>query len=105
MFYPLISIKSVVRLISIIGMLAVFVATAQLSIDSYENKVIEKAQLSVTQPDKDSNRDLGETLVTISLYTAPDYFTYIHLQDDYANYQEPTLLLDQRPPRLSLSLA
>ena len=97
--------KTIVRLISIIGIMAVLLATTQLSMDLYENKVIEKAQLSAAQPDKDSNRDLGDTIVNISLYTNPYDGAHILLQHDHANYQEPTLLLHQRPPRLSHSLA
>jgi len=105
MFYQLLSIKTIARLISIIGMLAVFAATTQLSIDLYENKVIESTQLSAAQPDKDSNRDLGDTIVDISSYANHLHGAHILLQHDYGNYQEPTLLLHQRPPRQSHPLA
>lgn len=105
MFYPLLSIKSLARLISIIGMLAVLATTMQLSIDLYETKVIEKAQLSVAQPDKDSNRDLGDTIVAFHTYANHLHGVHTMLQHDYAHYQEPTPLLHQRPPRLSHSLA
>jgi hypothetical protein len=105
MFYQLISIKSIARLISIIGILAVLVSTAQVSIDLYDNQVIESAQLSVAQPDKDSNRDLGDTIVNFSSDTNLHHGAHILLQQDDANYQEPTPLSHQRPPRLSHLLA
>ncbi|WP_135276600.1 hypothetical protein [Methylotenera oryzisoli] len=105
MLYKLLSIKSIARLISIIGILTALAAITQLNMDLYENKVIEKAQLSATQPDKDSNRDLSDTIVDIIPRSTYMYSTYIMLHHDYASYQEPTLLLYLRPPLQSHSLA
>jgi hypothetical protein len=105
MLYKLLSMKTIARLISIIGILTALAAITQLNIDLYENKIIENAQLSATQPDKDSNRDLSDTIVDIIPRSTHWYSTYIMLHHDYASYQEPTPLLYLRPPLQSHPLA
>lgn len=105
MFYKLLSIKPIARLISIIGILATLAAITQLNIDLYEDEITGKAQISVAQPDKDLNRDLGDTIIDIIPRSTSWYNAYIMLHHAYVSYQEPTLLQHLRPPLSSLALA
>lgn len=105
MFYKLLSIKTIARLISIIGILTTLALITQSNVDLYEDRITESTQLSVAQPDKDGNRDLNDTIVDIIPRSTHWYSTHIVLHHDYATYQEPTPLLHLRPPLLSHALA
>ncbi|ACT49216.1 hypothetical protein [Methylotenera mobilis] len=105
MLYKLLSIKTIARLISIIGILTTLALITQSNIDLYEDRITESTQLAAAQPDKDGNRDLSDTIVDIIPRSTYTYYTYIMLHHDYASYQEPILLLHLRPPLPSHSLA
>ncbi len=105
MFYKLISIKTIARLISIIGMLAALAAITQLNIELYEDNIVEGTQISAIHFDKDCNRELADTIVDFIPSTNHIHYAHIMLHDDYAEYQEPTAPLQLRPPLKSQSLA
>lgn len=105
MFHKLLSIKTIARLISIIGILTTLALITQTNIDLYDDSITESTQLSVTQPDKDGHRDLNDTIIDITPRSTHWYSTDIALQHNDAIYQEPTLLLHLRPPLQNFALA
>ena len=86
------------KLLIIFGLIAIFASVVQHGVDNYAVDSSANGQASVVQLDKDNNRDVGDTVhiaqIVYDLFALTDSVHYFHS----ASYQEPTLLVQQRPP-------
>jgi hypothetical protein len=86
------------KLLLILGLIAVFASVIQQSFDSYSSDVFGNNQAAVVQFDKDNNRDVGDAvpiaMVLYNQFSENNSVYYFYS----ASYQEPTLLVHQRPP-------
>jgi len=86
------------KLLIILGLIAIFASVIQHDVDSYSIDSSGNDQATVVQLDKDNNRDVGDAVpiaaVVYKHFSVSNSVHYFHS----ASYQEPTLLVQQRPP-------
>lgn len=86
------------KLLIIFGLIAIFASVVQHGVDNYSIDSSVNGQASVLQLDKDNNRDVGDTVpIAAVLYNHFDVKNSVHYFYS-ASYQEPVLLVQQRPP-------
>ena len=86
------------KLLIILGLIAIFASVVQHGVDDYSVDSSANGQVTVLQLDKDNNRDVGDTLpIAVVLYKSFAVSNSVHYFYS-ASYQEPILLVQQRPP-------
>lgn len=86
------------KLLLILGLIAVFASVIQQSFDEESSNSLSSAQGIVAQIDKDNQRDIGDkALITVPAYNQFPVKSFVYYFYS-ASYQEPTLLVHQRPP-------
>lgn len=88
------------KLLIIFGLLAIFASVVQHGVDNYSIDSSANGQATVLQLDKDNNRDVGDTVPIAAVVY--DHFAVSNSVHFFysASYQEPILLVQQRPPNV-----
>lgn len=86
------------KLLIIFGLIAIFASVVQHGVDNYAIDSSASGQATVLQLDKDNNRDVGDTVPVVQVVN--DAFAVSNSVHYFysVSYQEPTLLVQQRPP-------
>jgi hypothetical protein len=87
------------RLFLVFGLVMVFASVIEQSSDNYLYESPNNSQVSMMQFDKDNNRDIGDAVSVFSKYdnklcAVTNFFNSYKIA-----YQEPTLLVQHRPPK------
>lgn len=86
------------KLLLILGLIALFASVVQQNFDEEDSYSFGGAQSTVVQLDMDNPRDFGDkALITFPTYNQFPVKSFVYYFYS-ASYQEPTLLVHQRPP-------
>lgn len=88
------------KLLIIFGLIAIFASVVQNGVDNYAIDSSANGQATVLQLDKDNNRDVGDTVHIAQVVYDPSALGDSEHYFYSASYQEPTLLVQQRPPNV-----
>lgn len=87
------------KLLLIFGLIAILASVIQQDFDNYATD-FTNGQSTVVQLDKDNPRDNGDTVAVTSVFHDHRPKTNTIYYFSSISYQEPTLLVHQRPPNV-----
>lgn len=87
------------KLLIVFGLIAILASVVQQNFDNYIDEPVGNSQSSFVQFEKDNNRDVGDALAAVEIL--PSQFSRLNSVYFFysADYQEPTPLLQLRPPK------